>query len=84
MDIVCCPPIIAEPIVACCIGRGGRLVGADIDIGVGNGGTSPYAGGGSASDAVGEGLPLTIEFKDGEKRPRAGRYELGVPPDWNP
>lgn len=37
----CCPPIIAEPIECCCGGKAGRDAGADIDIVVENGGTSP-------------------------------------------
>jgi hypothetical protein len=52
-----------------CEGKAGRLTGADMDMEVGKGFSGKF-GGGRFSDECGELLPLTIELREGEKRPR--------------
>lgn len=71
-------------LIECCEDRVGRLTGADMDIELGKGGISPYGGGGRESPAVGELVPLTREFKDGEYIPLGGIKALGDMLDWKP
>lgn len=41
-----------------------------------------YGGGGRPSLAVGDLVPLTMEFSDGENIPRPDGNDTGVPEDW--
>lgn len=43
------------------------------------GGISPYDGGGRVSEAAGEPVPFVRGLNEGEKRPRGGKKEFGVP-----